>query len=144
MASDSDSRKITTGYAYTISGTTVSWVSRLQNIVALYTTEAKYVAMTEATKELVWLHNFLEELGQNRKNILYYDSHSAIHLAKDSVYHARTKHIQVWYYYLQSVLQDGKLALEKIKRYQNPIDMLMKTITIEKLKLYTTSVGLLT
>lgn len=85
MASDSDSRKITTGYAYTISGTTVSWVSRLQNIVALYTTEAKYVAMTEATKELVWLHNFLDDLGQNRKNILYYDSHSAIHLAKDCI-----------------------------------------------------------
>jgi hypothetical protein len=55
LAGDVDTRKSTTGYVYTLGGTTVSWVSRLQKIVALSTTEAEYVAVTEAGKEMVWL-----------------------------------------------------------------------------------------
>ena len=53
MAGDVDGRKSTTGYVYTLGGTAVSWVSKLQKIVALSTTEAEYVAVTEASKEMV-------------------------------------------------------------------------------------------
>ncbi|KAE8728570.1 hypothetical protein F3Y22_tig00004205pilonHSYRG00040 [Hibiscus syriacus] len=49
------SRRSTTGYVYTLGGTAVSWVSQLQKIVALSTTEAEYVIVTEASKEMVWL-----------------------------------------------------------------------------------------
>ena len=45
----------TIGYVYTLGVTTVCWVSNLQNIVALFTTEAKYVTATEANKEMRWL-----------------------------------------------------------------------------------------
>jgi hypothetical protein len=55
LAGDVDTRKSTTGYVYTLGGTAVSWVSRLQKIVALFTTEVEYVAVTEAGKEMVWL-----------------------------------------------------------------------------------------
>ncbi|KAE8689304.1 paired amphipathic helix protein Sin3-like 3-like [Hibiscus syriacus] len=43
----------TTGYIYTLGGTAVNWVSQLQKIVALSTTEAEYVVVTEASKEMV-------------------------------------------------------------------------------------------
>ncbi|KAH9293237.1 hypothetical protein KI387_041559, partial [Taxus chinensis] len=55
MAEDLDSRRSTTGYIYTVGGTTVRWISRLQKLVALSTTEAEYVAATEASKEMIWL-----------------------------------------------------------------------------------------
>ena len=45
----------TTGYVYTLGGTAVSWGSQLQKIVALSTTEAEYIAVIEASKEMVWL-----------------------------------------------------------------------------------------
>uniref|UniRef100_A0A2N9IPG8 Integrase catalytic domain-containing protein n=1 Tax=Fagus sylvatica TaxID=28930 RepID=A0A2N9IPG8_FAGSY len=84
LAGDVDTRKSTTGYVYTLGGIAVSWVSRLQKIVALSTTEAEYVAVTEAGKEMVWLQGFLEELGQRqKKGILHSDSQSAIFLAKN-------------------------------------------------------------
>ena len=61
---DKDTRRSTTGYVFTIGGTAISWASKLQKIVDLSTTtEAEYVALTEASKEMLWLDRFLEELG---------------------------------------------------------------------------------
>ena len=44
MASDKDSGRSTTGYVFTMGGTVISWISKLQQVVALSTTEAEYVA----------------------------------------------------------------------------------------------------
>ncbi|KAE8713932.1 Detected protein of unknown function [Hibiscus syriacus] len=134
-------RRSTTGYVYTLGGTAVSWVSQLQKIVALSTTEAEYVAVTEASNEMVWLQSFLEELGKKQENnVLYCDSQSAIHLAKNSSFHSRTKHIQLRYHFIRSLLEDEILKLEKISGAQNLADMLTKTVTTDKLKLCSTSV----
>ena len=56
----------------------------MQQVVALSTMEAEYVAATEASKEMIWLQRFMEELGKKQENSrLYSDSQSAIHLAKN-------------------------------------------------------------
>ena len=75
--------------------------------------------------------------------MLHYDSQSVIHLAKNLVYHARTEHIQVRYHFIRSALEDGVWVLVKILGSLNPVDMLTKTILVEKLKLCATLVGLL-
>ncbi|KAL5756464.1 hypothetical protein ACOSQ2_021210 [Xanthoceras sorbifolium] len=143
LARNVDIRKSTTGYVYTLGGTAVSWVSQLQKIVALSTTEAEYVAVMEASKEMVWLQSLLEELGKKQEdNVLYYDSQSANHLAKNPSFHSRTKHIQLQYHFIWSLLENGILKLEKISGAQNPADMLTKTVTANKLKLCSASVGL--
>jgi len=59
-----DGRKSTTGYIFTIGGTTISWKSKLQGRVSLSTTEVEYVAISEAAKEMIWLKNLLKELGK--------------------------------------------------------------------------------
>ena len=59
---DVDSSKSTSGYMYTIGGTTVSWMSRHQKCVSLSSTEAEYVAIAKAGKEMIWLTDYLEEL----------------------------------------------------------------------------------
>jgi len=113
MAGDRDNRMSTTGYVFTISGTTVSWVSKIQSVVALLTIEAEYVAAIEASKEMIWLQIFMGELGkQHDMGMLYSDSHSAIHLAKNSTFHSRTKHIQLKYHFIRLVLEHGELKLE--------------------------------
>ena len=94
MAGDKDSRRSTTRYVFTVGGTIVSWISKLQKVVALSSTKAEYVASLEANKEMIWLQRFMEELGKNKENSrLYNDSQSAIHLAKNSAFHSKTKHI---------------------------------------------------
>ena len=116
----------------------------LQKVNALSTIEEEYVATIEATKEMIWLQFFLQELEHPQKdNYLFTDSQSAIHLAKNSALHSKTKHIQLRYHFIRSVLEDGQLKLEKIHTNDNPIDMLTKVVTMEKLNSSLAFVGLL-
>ena len=62
-AGDLDGRKSTPGYLFTFAGGAISWQSRLQKCVALSTIEAEYIATNEAGKEMLWLKQFLQELG---------------------------------------------------------------------------------
>ena len=55
MAGNKDSRRSTIGYVFTIGGTTVSWISKLQKVIALSTTKAEYVVAIEASKEMIKL-----------------------------------------------------------------------------------------
>jgi hypothetical protein len=143
MAGDKYSRRSTIWYVFTIGGTTVSWISKLQKVVALSTTEAEYVTSIEASKEMIWLQRFMEELGKKQENNkLYCDSQSAIHLANKSSFHSKTKHIYLSYHFIRFALEDGQLKMEKIHTSQNPADMLTKGVTREKLCSFLVSVGL--
>ena len=83
MAGDRDNRRRTIGYVFTIGGIDVSWVSKIQSVVALSTTEAEYVAATEASKEMIWLQRFMDEFGKKHDmGMLYSDSQNSIHLSK--------------------------------------------------------------
>lgn len=62
-AGDLDKRRSLTGYVFTLFGCTVSWKATLQPVVALSTTEAEYIAATEAVKEALWLQGLIGELG---------------------------------------------------------------------------------
>ncbi|KAI3791043.1 hypothetical protein L2E82_04591 [Cichorium intybus] len=138
-----DSGKSTTGYVFTIGGTTISWMSRLQKSVAISTTEAEYMAIVEAAKELIWLKNFLSELGMQQEDcVLHCDNQSAVHLAKNPVFHSRTKHIQMRYHFIRELINDGTLNLKKILGTKNLADMFTKVVTTEKLKFCITSTGL--
>jgi hypothetical protein len=115
MEGDKYRRRSTIGYAFTIGGITVIWISKLQKFFSLSTIEVEYVVATEASKEMIWLQRFMEELGKKKENNrLYFDSESGIHLANKSTFHSKTKNIQLRYHFVQSILEDGNLKLEKI------------------------------
>ena len=79
----------------------ILWQSRLHKVVALSTTEAKYMATIEAGKELLWMEEFVKELWiQQGEFPLYCGNQSAIHLVKNVADHSRTKHIQRRYHWL--------------------------------------------
>ena len=93
MEGDKVNKRRTTGYVFTAGGITISWILKLQKVVALSTTE-EYVVATEASKEIIWLHRFMEELGNKKENNRFYSYiQSANHLEKNSTFHFDTKHI---------------------------------------------------
>ena len=143
MAGDVNTRNFTTSYGYSFAGAAVSWVSKLQKVVALSTTEAEYIAATEACKEMLWMQRFLGELGiKQDKYVLHCDSQSAIHLAKNPAFHSKTKHIDLRYHWIRQVLEEGQLQLEKIHTDENPADMFTKILPKTKQELCRRLVGL--
>ena len=128
-----DKRRSTTGYVFTFAKPPVSWKSTLQSTVALSTTKVEYMAITEAIKEAIWLQGLLDDLGVGQKQVtVFCDNQSAIHLAKDQVYHARTKHIDVRYHFVREIIEEGGVLVQKIKTDDNPADMLTKVVTTIK------------
>ena len=73
MEGDKDSRRSTIGYVFTMGGTSISWISKLHKFVSLSSTKSEYVVVViEASKEIIWLHRFMEELGKKRENTRVY------------------------------------------------------------------------
>ena len=88
FAANLDSRKSLTGYIFTLYGTAISWKSVQQPIIALSTTEAEFIALTEAVKEAIWLKGIIKEFGIDQDMVVVYcDSQSAIHLVKHQMFH---------------------------------------------------------
>ncbi|GKB58407.1 hypothetical protein Tco_0914593 [Tanacetum coccineum] len=91
---------------------------------------------TKACKELLWLKRFLQELGfkQQRYAVLW-DNQSDIYLAKNLIFHKRTKHIDIHYHWIRDAIEDGMFELNKVHTDDNAFDMLTKAVAREKLKL---------
>ena len=64
FASDSDKRRSTSGYVFTLAGRAISWMSKLQETIALSTIEVEYIVASHACKEEIWLRGFLREMGR--------------------------------------------------------------------------------
>lgn len=105
FAGDKDKRRLTTAYMFTLCESCVSWKTQIQSIVALLSTEAEYIATTEAAKEPIWLKGLLEELKLLEQVVkIYFDSQSSIYLCKTPVFHERSKHINVKYHFIRDVV----------------------------------------
>ncbi|KAH9679836.1 hypothetical protein KPL71_026295 [Citrus sinensis] len=143
FAGDLDKRKSTTGYVFTLAGAAVSWVSKLQTVVALSTTKAEYMAATQACKEAIWIQRLLEQLGHKQQKIpVFCDSQSALHIARNLAFHSRTKHIGVQYHFVREVVEDGSVDLQKIHTKENLADVLTKPINTDKFVWSRSSYGL--
>ncbi|KAG8475448.1 hypothetical protein CXB51_032200 [Gossypium anomalum] len=130
---DLDRRRSLTGYVFTIGGCAISWKATLQTTVALSTTEAEYMAITEACKEAIWLKGLFSELNEDLQiSTVFCDSQSAIFLTKDQMFHERTKHIDVRYHFVRDIIARGDIVVSKINTHENLADMMTKSLPITK------------
>ncbi|KAG7559405.1 Integrase catalytic core [Arabidopsis thaliana x Arabidopsis arenosa] len=96
-AGDTKDRRSTTDYCTFIGGNLVTWRSKKQKVVSLSSAEAEYRAMRKLTTELMWLKALLKDFGIDTPKpiTMHCDNQAAIHIASNSVFHERTKHIEV-------------------------------------------------
>jgi hypothetical protein len=62
-AGDISTCKSTSGYLFLDAGTPIAWGSNKQLIVALFTCEAEYIAISDASRETIWLRNLFAEIN---------------------------------------------------------------------------------
>ena len=95
------------------------------------------MAMIEAMKKIIWLQGLLDDLGIDHNLLkINCDSMRFIYLAKNQVYHARTKHIDVRFHFIQEILDKGDIELLKIHTKKNPADMFTKVASGVKFTYY--------
>ncbi len=110
-------------------GDTITWISRRQKVKATSTTEAEYVAMSEATKEIMWLQDMYKELGIKCQQpaVIYEDNSSAIALAKTENC-SKLKHLASKYHLIRRQVMKNKIKLVWISTHVQPADVLTKPL----------------
>lgn len=142
---DLDGRRSTTGYVFMFGSSPISWSSKLQPTVSLSTTEAEYRAATEAAQECVWLVELMKNLNQKVEHpvLMRCDNISAIKLAQNPVFHARTKHIEVHYHFIREKVLKGEIDLQHVESDEQVADALTKSLTGAQLLKHSKSMGMM-
>ena len=86
---------------------------------------------------------FLQERDlKQRDYIVHCDSQSAIELSKNTMYHARTKLIDVKYHWIRKAIEEQLFQIRKIHTDENTVDIMTKVITKEKLVRFIKNMGM--
>lgn len=125
---DKNDRKSTSGYVFKVFGNTVSWASRKQDTVSLSSTEAEYVAWTQAICEAKWIHKLLNELGINCNGpiSIFEDNQSCIRIIEESHELKRIKHINIKYNFIREAILNNEIKIEYISSNEQVADIMTK------------------
>ena len=144
--SDVDDRKSTSGFVFTLNGGAVSWKSSKQETTADSTTEAEYIAASDAAKEAVWIRKFVTELGVvptiESPIPLYCDNSGVVAQAKEPRSHQKSKHIERRYHILREIVSRGDIIVQKIATEENVADPLTKAMTQKQLDRHILEMGM--
>jgi hypothetical protein len=127
-----DDSKSQTVCVYILNGGAVSWRSFKQSVIVGSTTEAEYMAASEASSEGVWIRNFNTELGVVPSALdpleILCDNTGAIALGKEPRYHPKTKHINRCFHIIRDYIADRDLKISKVYIDLNVADSLTKPL----------------
>jgi hypothetical protein len=100
-------------------------------MISLSSTEAKYYSMTHASKEVLWIHLFLNLLSSPIPHPfpLLSDNQSACALANNSTITSRSKHINVRHHFIRDHISDGTFCMNWIPTSNMPADIFTKSLS---------------
>ncbi len=120
----------TTGFLIFLGNNLLTWASKKQPTVSRSSTEAEYRALAVGAAELTWIRMLLRDLGIfiSHAPVLWCDNTSAISLASNPVFHARTKHVEIDYHFVREKVVRGDLAVQFISTTDQLADLLTKAL----------------
>ncbi|XP_074336606.1 secreted RxLR effector protein 161-like [Apium graveolens] len=124
-------RRNTSGMAFYLNKNLITWISQKQRCVALSTCEAEFMAATAGACQGIWLQKLLSRITDVVPGpvTLYIDNKSTIDLAKNLVFHGRSKHIDVRYHFIRECMDRGEIVLKHISSDRQCADILTKAMS---------------
>ena len=125
-----DDLKSITGYVFLAAGGAITWRSKKQTIIALSSTEAEYIALSEAGREACWLRNLYTELGfpQMAPTIIKGDNEGSVILTHNPQFHNRSKHIAICHHWVRDLVKDKFLNIQNCRDPEQTADVLTKPL----------------
>jgi Reverse transcriptase (RNA-dependent DNA polymerase) len=132
-----------TGYFFKLANSIISWCSHAQKTVALSSTEAEYMAISDCSHQAVSIKTMLEKLGIWLKAVpVYGDNQGSIFIASNPVQESRTKHIDIQYHYIRELVAAKEVELMFVLEEMNPADMFTKNLQKVKFLKFQKQLGL--
>ena len=125
-----DDRKSTSGGAFFLGESLVSWISKKQTSISLSTTEVEYIAASECCTQIEWMKQTLQDIKVVYENptVFHCDNTSSISLSKNPVQHSKAKHIPIKYHYLREQAASKNIRLEYIPTQEQVADIFTKPL----------------
>lgn len=144
-AGDKADRKSITGYVFMLGNSAVTWKSTKQQTVALSSTEAEYMALSDAVKELLWLKQLLKHIGLklNRVPCIFEDNEGCRMLSAHPVHHQRTKHIDIKHHFVRHHISERNCEIVSISTDNMVADMLTKSLSKIKFNKFVKLAGMI-
>ena len=130
FASDIDTRKSMTGYLMVLNGGPISWKASRQGGVTLSSSEAEFVAASQAGQEVLYLRALLKGFAylQHGPTEIWEDNASCILMSENPTNRERSRHVDVRVHFLRDMVRDGSVKLIKCAGTQNVADALTKSL----------------
>ena len=145
-ATHQDDRRSISSFAFFLHSGLVSWSSSKQKATALSSTEAEYMAIMHAAKELLWIRMFsgILDLPIPRPFRLLSDNSSAIDMTKLNVISNRAKHIDLHYHFIRDHVSEGTMRINWISTEDMTADIFTKPLPHTVHLKHSSSLGLTT
>ena len=128
---DKETRISVTGYILFFMGVPIIWKSKSQRSVTLSSSEAEYVALSEAAKDIKFAYQLLKSIGIEvaLPITVRVDNVGAIFMSENTSTSGRTKHVDIRYRYVNEMVLDGFLKIVFVKTKENVADIFTKNVT---------------
>ena len=120
-----------------------SWKSQAQKTVALSSTEAEYMALSDCSRQAVWIQSLLRELGIIIPTVpICGDNQGSIFIGSNPVQECRSKHIDIRYHYVRQLVEEKVIDLYFVEGAENPADLFTKNLAWPKFSKFRAQLGL--
>jgi hypothetical protein len=121
-----------TGFVVYLLDVAVCWRSKSQKGVDLPSTEAEYVAISEAVKEVKFIYYLLCDfhIKVNLPLIIKTDNIGAIFMAENSSTGVRTRHVDTRYHFIREFIEDVFIKVEFVRSVENDADIFIKMLAM--------------
>lgn len=134
-AEDKADRKSNSGFYCSFGNGAISWSCRKQDLVTLSSTEAEYVALSEACKELIWISRLgLDFNVSPDAPLLYTDNQSCMKMIKHDRFSHRTKHIDTKFHHFKDNIEKQLIKLDYVESKNNIADLMTKPLGGNKIE----------